>query len=118
MGRAVTEAIGWLSSILLFVTISYQVLRQWRSGTSRGVSRWLFVGQLGASTGFLIYSWLIESWVFVVTNLLMMASAIAGLAIVALHRRREDHGSNPSPRGGDTRRTRRARGGTPHASPR
>ena len=88
-----TEAIGWLSSILLFATISYQVLRQWRSGTSRGVSHWLFVGQLCASTGFLVYSWLIESWVFVVTNVLMMASAVAGLVIVAIHRRRE----GPSP---------------------
>lgn len=86
----VTEIIGWTSSLVLFATITGQVMRQWRSGTSRGVSRWLFIGQLVASTGFLVYSWLIESWVFVVTNALMMASALVGLVIVTLHRRREE----------------------------
>lgn len=84
-----TELIGWASSLVLFATISGQVARQWRAGTSRGVSRWLFVGQLFASSGFLVYSWLIESWVFVVTNALMMVSAALGLGIVAVHRRRE-----------------------------
>lgn len=85
-----TELLGWLSSTVLFVTISHQVLRQWRSGTSRGVSHWLFVGQLAASTGFLLYSWLIGSWVFVVTNALMMASAVVGVVIVTLHRQRDE----------------------------
>jgi len=81
--------IGWISSVVLFVTITWQVVNQWRAGTSRGVSRWLFVGQITASTGFLVYSWLIGNWVFVVTNVLLVASAIAGLVIVTIHRRHD-----------------------------
>ena len=81
------HVIGWISSVVLFATITWQVVKQWRSGTSHGVSRWLFVGQITASTGFLVYSWLIGNWVFVVTNVLLVASAIAGLVIVAIHRR-------------------------------
>ena len=38
------DLIGWFASLVLVGTISYQILNQWRSGTSRGVSCWLFVG--------------------------------------------------------------------------
>jgi uncharacterized protein with PQ loop repeat len=84
-----TEAIGWLSSMLLVLTIGKQVYTQWRDGTSKGVSRWLFIGQMGASAGFTLYSWLVHNWVFVVTNALMLVSAVVGYAIVMMHRRRE-----------------------------
>jgi uncharacterized protein with PQ loop repeat len=84
-----TEAIGWLSSLVLLLTISQQVYKQWHEGTSKGVSRWLFVGQMIASAGFTIYSWLVHNWVFVVTNGLMLVSALVGYAIVLRHRRRE-----------------------------
>lgn len=84
-----TEAIGWLSSVVLMVTIGQQVYKQWRDGTSKGVSRWLFVGQMLASSGFTLYSWLVHNWVFVVTNALMLVSAVVGYAIVLEHRRRE-----------------------------
>lgn len=84
-----TEAIGWLSSAVLLVTIGQQVFKQWHEGTSKGVSRWLFVGQMLASAGFTLYSWLVHNWVFVVTNALMLLSAILGYAIVLKHRRRE-----------------------------
>lgn len=84
-----TEAIGWLSSVVLVVTIGQQVYKQWHDGTSKGVSRWLFVGQMLASAGFTIYSWLVHNWVFVVTNGLMLASALVGFAIVMKHARRE-----------------------------
>lgn len=82
------EILGWLSSFILVLTISKQVYRQWRSGHSEGVSSWLFIGQMAASTGFTIYSWMIQSWVFVVTNFLMLCSAIVGWSIVRVHRRR------------------------------
>ena len=51
-------------------------------GSSEGVSRWLFVGQLAASTGFTAYSYLVRNWVFVVTNALMLVNGLLGLFIV------------------------------------
>jgi MtN3 and saliva related transmembrane protein len=73
-----TELIGWVSAVILLVTIGRQVYSQWREGSSRGVSRWLFIGQLAASTGFVVYSWLLANWVFVVTNALMLITALLG----------------------------------------
>ncbi len=83
------EVLGWLSSAILVLTIGTQVHRQWKAGTSKGVSVWLFVGQCFASVGFLAYSALIHNWVFVVTNGMMAAAALVGLALVQFHRRRE-----------------------------
>ncbi len=83
-----TETLGWLSSFILVLTIAKQVHKQWQEGSSEGVSRWLFVGQLAASTGFVIYSLLVENWVFVATNALMLVNGLLGLAIVLRHRRR------------------------------
>jgi MtN3 and saliva related transmembrane protein len=82
-----TEVIGWLSSFVLVLTIAKQVHTQWRSGSSEGVSKWLFVGQIAASTGFTLYSVLVHNWVFVVTNALLLVSAILGGLIVIKHRR-------------------------------
>jgi MtN3 and saliva related transmembrane protein len=84
----VTEALGWLSSCVLVLTIGRQVYKQWRDRTSQGVSQWLFVGQMVASSGFTAYSWLVRNWVFVVTNALLLVSAVLGFAIVLIHRRR------------------------------
>lgn len=72
------EAIGWTGALLLLVTLGRQVYTQWRDGRSQGVSRWLFVGQLAASTAFLVYSWLLDNWVFVVTNALILVTAAVG----------------------------------------
>ena len=71
-----TEAIGWLSSAILLLTIGKQVYKQWHEGTSKGVSTWLFVGQIAASVGFTIYSLLIHSWVFAITNGLMVLNGL------------------------------------------
>lgn len=85
------DAIGWASSAILVLTIARQVLKQWREGTSEGVSTWLFVGQMAASIGFTIYSVLVHNWVFVVTNALMVVNGLLGYAITLRHRRREQH---------------------------
>ncbi len=82
-----TEAIGWFSSFVLVLTIGRQVLKQYREGKSEGVSKWLFIGQMTASSGFVLYSWLVSNWVFVVTNGLMLLNGLAGLLIVQYHRR-------------------------------
>jgi MtN3 and saliva related transmembrane protein len=83
-----TEVIGWVSSLVLVLTIAKQVYKQWQEESSEGVSKWLFVGQISASLGFTIYSWLVKNWVFVVTNSVMLLNGIAGLGIVLYHRRR------------------------------
>jgi MtN3 and saliva related transmembrane protein len=93
----VIDVIGWASSAVLLVTLGRQVLKQWREGTSEGVSRWLFVGQTTASVGFTIYSVLLRNWVFVVTNALLLVNAIAGLLIVRHHRRRRRAAADRSP---------------------
>ena len=82
------DLVGWLSSAVLLVTLVRQVAKQWREGTSEGVSRWLFVGQTTASAGFTAYSLLLGNWVFVVTNALILANAVAGLVIFRRHQRR------------------------------
>lgn len=87
-----SEAVGWVSSGILVLTIAKQVYKQWQEGSSEGVSRWLFVGQMAASLGFTVYSWLVSNWVFVVTNALMLCNGLLGLLIVLHHRRRERRG--------------------------
>ncbi len=83
------QIIGWSASAILLVTISTQIYRQWKEQSSKGVSRWLFVGQMAASAGFTVYSWLVKDVVFICTNALMFASAVIGLLITLRHRRRD-----------------------------
>ena len=82
------EIVGWTASLILLLTIFSQIARQWRERTSQGVSRWLFIGQIAASAGFTFYSILVGNIVFIVTNALMLLSAVLGLGIVLHHRRR------------------------------
>ena len=73
------EVIGWASSIILLATLIKQVKKQWDSGTSEGVSKWLFVGQLFASIGFTVYSYLVGNWVFTATNGILILNNIVGI---------------------------------------
>jgi uncharacterized protein with PQ loop repeat len=81
-----TQSLGWASSLILLATIATQIYKQWQSGSSQGVSKWLFIGQLSASIGFTIYSWLLHNWIFVITNFLMILNSLVGLGIVFWHR--------------------------------
>ncbi len=83
------EAIGWFAACVLLLTIGRQVYTQWREGQTKGVSKWLFIGQLTASVAFVIYSWLVENWVFVVTNTLLLITAALGEWIFLRNRKRE-----------------------------
>jgi hypothetical protein len=47
----------------------------------------LFVGQLGASVGFTIYSLLVRNWVFAVTNGIMVINGLIGYGITVRHKR-------------------------------
>jgi len=73
--------IGWSSSAILLATLLRQCYTQWRERSVRGVSHWLFIGQFAASTGFLVYSYLLGNWVFVFTNAALLLTAIAGQLI-------------------------------------
>lgn len=75
------EILGWASSIVLLATLLRQVYRQYRERSTQGVSSWLFIGQLTASTGFLIYSFMLKNWVFVFTNAALLITAIVGQMI-------------------------------------
>ncbi|MEA1673545.1 PQ-loop domain-containing transporter [Nitrospirillum sp. BR 11163] len=72
------DLIGWLAASLLFLTLACQVRTQWRERSTKGVSPWLFTGQIATSIGFVIYSWLLGNWVFVTTNALVLATAVVG----------------------------------------
>jgi MtN3 and saliva related transmembrane protein len=72
------DIIGWAAAAILLATLSRQVYTQWRERSSRGVSSWLFIGQLVSSTGFIVYSALLHSWVFVATNVLILIVAAVG----------------------------------------
>ncbi len=85
-----TEIIGWVSSLVLIITIAKQVFKQWKEGKSEGVSKWLFVGQIAASVGFAVYSYLLWNPVFIFTNSIMVLNGIAGLAINLYLRKREE----------------------------
>ena len=76
-----TDFIGWLSAALLAATISRQVYTQWKTRSTAGVSKWLFIGQLCASIGFTVYSYLVENWVFVFTNFFIFLTAVLGEGI-------------------------------------
>lgn len=72
------EWLGWASSAVLLLTLIRQVYSQWKACSVEGVSSWLFIGQLTASTGFLIYSVLVDNWVFAFTNAALLITAITG----------------------------------------
>lgn len=81
------DIVGWLSSLILVSTISRQVYTQWRTKRIDGVSKWLFIGQLTASLGFTIYSYMVDNWVFVFTNLFMFLTAVVGEFIYLSNKR-------------------------------
>jgi uncharacterized protein with PQ loop repeat len=84
-----TEIIGWIGSLILILTIGKQVYNQWSEGSSEGVSIWLFIGQIAASTVLGIYSFLIGNTVFIFTNSLLIITATLGL-IIAIYQKKDD----------------------------
>src|SRR5574338_834908 len=94
----IRHLIGWSASFVLLCTILSQIYRQWEARSSKGVSPWLFIGQCVASAGFLIYSWLVQDVVFIVTNALLLVSAAVGLGILLRHRQiNPDEGGGAEP---------------------
>lgn len=99
----VTDLVGWISTAILVLTVGRQAFSQWKQGSTAGLSRWLFVGQMAASTGFVIYSYLLDNMVFVVSNvfLLIIAAVGQGLYLRNLHReKRGGAGERAAPNAG------------------
>ncbi len=82
------EIIGWASSIILLITLVKQVYKQWKEGTGEGISKWLFAGQVCASVGFTVYSYLVGNWVFTITNAVLTVNNLVGLWLSLYFRRR------------------------------
>ena len=76
------DVVGWLASAILLATLVKQIRKQAANKDAEGVSRWLFVGQIAASVGFIVYSWLLENWVFITTNSLILLTALIGQWVV------------------------------------
>jgi MtN3 and saliva related transmembrane protein len=81
------DLIGWGSSVVLLTTLGRQVYTQWKSKATQGVSRWLFIGQLTASSGYTLYSVLLHNWVFMASNIALLATAVVGEALYLRNRR-------------------------------
>ena len=81
------ELIGWASSAILLATLMRQVYTQWKTRATAGVSKWLFFGQLAASTGYAIYSFLLHNWVFLSSNIAILFTALLGEALYLRNRR-------------------------------
>ncbi|MBI1890088.1 MAG: hypothetical protein HYS18_05550 [Burkholderiales bacterium] len=82
-----TDLVGWMSAVVLAATLSRQVYTQWRTGKADGVSHWLFIGQMAASAGFIVYSLMLKNWVFVVTNFFNFFAATVGQCIYKRNQR-------------------------------
>lgn len=72
---------------MLLATLIQQIVTQAKDDSAKGVSKWLFVGQIAASVGFIVYSAMVGSTVFVVTNSCILITAGVGQIITAKKRR-------------------------------
>ena len=93
------DAIGWASSAILLATLVRQIVKQYTEG-AEGVSHWLFIGQSLASLGFVVYSVLLGNWVFIVTNSLILLTAIVGFVLQKVRPRAEPGAREPQGRSG------------------
>ncbi len=87
MSKNWVEAIGWVSTGVLLATLARQVYTEWKARSTKGLSKWLFAGQTAASVGFATYSLLLHNWVFLGSNLAILAVAVVGQALYAKNRR-------------------------------
>ncbi|TCK48082.1 hypothetical protein C8F00_0413 [Xanthomonas vasicola] len=74
--------------IILIATLIRQIYKQWRSDAAHRVSRWLLLGQISASVLFTLYSYLVGNAVFIVSNVLILLTALTGYGFQQLKRRK------------------------------
>jgi MtN3 and saliva related transmembrane protein len=83
----ITDFIGWTAATVLLARSGAKCIRN-GAAARKGVSKWLSIGQITASVGFVVYSWLLGNWVFVVTNALMLCMALLGQWIYVSNKQR------------------------------
>ena len=83
----IQDLIGWAAVAALFFTMAGQAWKQWRDRVKDGIGKLFFVGQVTASTLFLVYSALMGDAVFVAGNAMVLAAGIAGGTILWFNRR-------------------------------
>ncbi|MET0581624.1 MAG: hypothetical protein ABWZ08_06605 [Pseudoxanthomonas sp.] len=76
------DMIGWAASLMLVATLVRQIYTQAKDDSAKGVSHWLFAGQMASSVGFIAYSWMLHNWVFIVTNSVILATAVVGQVVM------------------------------------
>jgi uncharacterized protein with PQ loop repeat len=81
------DLLGWAATVVLIATLVRQIYTQHKAGSTEGVSTWLFIGQITASLLFILYSAVLGSTVFVVTNSLILLTAVVG-QVLAMRRRK------------------------------
>lgn len=84
---------GWAASAILLITLAWQVRVQAKERRTEGVSVWLFVGQIAASVGFIVYSVLVGDTVFIVSNACILLTAIIGQCVLMRNRRHAKPGA-------------------------
>lgn len=82
------DLLGWAATAVLIATLWRQIWKQWTADDAQAVSTWLFVGQITASVLFIVYSAATGSIVFVVTNSLILLTAVAGQCLSWIKRKR------------------------------
>jgi len=90
------DILGWVSSFILLLTLLRQVYVQWKTESIAGVSKWLFVGQLAASTGYTIYSFMLHNWVYVSSNIAILLTAVLGEGLYLRNRRVAERRREPN----------------------
>ncbi|MET0814074.1 MAG: hypothetical protein ABWX88_02675 [Pseudoxanthomonas sp.] len=80
------DMIGWAASLMLVATLVRQIYTQAKDDSAKGVSHWLFAGQMASSVGFIAYSWMLENWVFIVTNSTILLTAVVGQVVMSRKR--------------------------------
>ena len=83
------DLLGWAATEVLILTLGRQIHKQHQADSVEAVSTWLFIGQMTASVLFIAYSAMVGSTVFVVTNTLILITAITGQVLAVRRRRRQ-----------------------------
>ncbi|WP_437592125.1 hypothetical protein [Sorangium sp. So ce1000] len=85
------HVVGWISSLLLLVTFGTQTYKQWKGdeGKSEKYTLIFFVAAIAGTAGNLIYSVLVNNWVFTALNAALVVNNAIGLWIAVHHRKRK-----------------------------
>ena len=81
------ELIGWGSAAILVPAFATQTYRQWqdRHKPVAMTSVWFFALVLLGTFGQFVYSWLVNNWVYLALNGILVVNNLIGLGI-AIHR--------------------------------